>query len=57
MRILRIKPGPLVGKAYAHLLERRLEQGPLGQERAAQELLAWAADEGLDVPGSPSAEG
>jgi poly(A) polymerase len=57
MRILDIKPGPLVGKAYAHLLELRLEQGPLGQERATQELLAWAADVGLDVPGSPSPEG
>jgi poly(A) polymerase len=56
MRILGIKPGPLVGKAYAYLLELRLEQGPLGQERATQELLAWAADDGLDVPGSPSAE-
>jgi poly(A) polymerase len=57
MRILGIKPGPLVGKAYAHLLELRLDQGPLGKERATQELRAWAADEGLDVPGSPSAEG
>jgi poly(A) polymerase len=57
MRILGIKPGPLVGKAYAHLLELRLDQGPLGKERATQKLLDWAADEGLDVPGSPSAEG
>ena len=52
MRILGIKPGPLVGQAYAHLLELRLEHGPLGPERATHELLAWAADEGLDVPGS-----
>jgi len=57
MQILGIKPGPLVGKAYAHLRELRLEHGPLGAERATQELLAWAADEGLDVPGSPPADG
>ena len=57
MRILGISPGPLVGKAYAHLLELRLEHGPLGPERATQELLDWAAAEGLDVPGSPPADG
>jgi poly(A) polymerase len=56
MRILGIKPGPLVGKASDHLLALRLEHGPLGPERATQELLAWAADEGLDLPGSPPAE-
>jgi poly(A) polymerase len=39
--ILGIKPGPLVGKAYEHLLELRIEHGPLGQERARQELLKW----------------
>jgi len=57
MRVLRIGPGPLVGRAYRHLLELRLEHGPLGPERATQELLAWAADEGLAVPGSLPAEG
>jgi poly(A) polymerase len=57
MRILGISPGPLVGKAYAYLLELRLEHGPLGAERATQELLDWAAAEGLDVPGSPPADG
>ena len=57
MRILGISPGPLVGKAYAHLLELRLEHGPLGAERATQELLDWAAADGLDVPGSPPADG
>src|ERR1700733_1966428 len=57
MKILGIRPGPAVGKAYAYLLELRMEHGPLGAERATQELLAWAADEGLAVPGSPPAEG
>ena len=47
MRILGITPGPLVGKASTYLLELRLEHGPLGRERAAQELLAWAADQRL----------
>ena len=39
MGILGISPGPLVGQACAHLLELRLEHGPLGAERATQELL------------------
>ena len=47
MRILGIGPGPLVGKAYPHLLELRIEHGPLGPEQAAQELLRWAEGEGL----------
>ena len=41
MAILGIPPGPLVGKAYAYLLERRIDEGPLGEERARSELLAW----------------
>jgi poly(A) polymerase len=57
MQILGISPGPLVGQAYNHLLELRLEHGPLGAGRATQELLDWAAAEGLEVPGSPPAEG
>jgi len=57
MRILGIGPGPLVGQAYAHLLELRLERGPLGPEQATQELLAWAAEEGLGAGGSPPADG
>ncbi|HEY2692669.1 MAG TPA: CCA tRNA nucleotidyltransferase [Streptosporangiaceae bacterium] len=52
MRILGIGQGPLVGRAYTHLLELRLEHGPLGPERATQELRAWAAEEGLADPGS-----
>jgi poly(A) polymerase len=41
MEILAIKPGPKIGKAYEHLLELRLEHGPLGKERAKAELLTW----------------
>ena len=41
MDILGIKPSPLVGKAYDYLLELRLENGPLGEEKAKAELLNW----------------
>ena len=41
IQILGIKPSPLVGKAYAHLLELRLDRGPLGEDEAKRELLAW----------------
>ncbi|MBO0805070.1 MAG: CCA tRNA nucleotidyltransferase [Nocardiopsaceae bacterium] len=47
MSILGLKPGPLVGKAWNHLLELRLEHGELGRERITQELLAWAEAEGV----------
>ncbi len=42
IEILGIKPGPLVGKAYDHLLELRMEHGPLGRERAIEELHKWS---------------
>ncbi|GIU84655.1 MAG: CCA tRNA nucleotidyltransferase [Acidimicrobiales bacterium] len=41
MRILGISPGPLVGEALDHLLELRLEEGPLGKEEAERRLLQW----------------
>ncbi len=47
MRVLRLTPGPLVGKAWDYMLELRLSEGMLGTERATQELLRWAAAEGL----------
>ena len=42
IEILGIKPGPLVGKAYDYLLELRMEHGPLGRERAIEELHKWS---------------
>ena len=45
MQILDIPPGPLVGKAYKHLLALRMELGPLGHERAVDELKQWYAQE------------
>jgi poly(A) polymerase len=50
MRILGIPPGPPVGKAYHFLLELRIAEGELGKEQATQELLRWAAGEGIAVP-------
>ena len=50
MRILGVKPGPVVGRAWNFLRELRLEQGPLGAEQATAELVAWAAREGIVVP-------
>ncbi len=44
MDILGIAPGPTVGEAYRYLLELRLDEGPLGAERAREDLLAWWAD-------------
>jgi poly(A) polymerase len=49
MELLGIPGGPLVKQALAHLLELRMEHGPLPRERAEAELLAWAAATG--VPG------
>ena len=45
MAILGVPPGPVVGKAWAHLKEVRLEQGPLSHEAAEAELRRWWATE------------
>ena len=44
MTILQIPPGPLVGQAYKFLLNLRIDEGPLGPERAREALLGWWAD-------------
>lgn len=41
MELLGVGPGPEVGAAYRHLLDLRMEHGPLGEERAEQELRTW----------------
>ena len=41
MQLLDIKPSADVGKALDFLLELRLEHGPLGKERATDELMNW----------------
>ncbi len=43
MQILGVPPGPVVGRAYQHLLELRLEHGPLGEEAAVEALKQWWA--------------
>jgi poly(A) polymerase len=53
MAILGVPPGPVVGRAYGYLLELRMEHGPLGRDRATQELLGWAAAAGMPVPEPP----
>jgi poly(A) polymerase len=50
MSLLGIPPGPLVGKALAHLLELRLDRGPIPSEEAVAALREWARAEGLDLP-------
>ncbi len=41
MAALQIPPGPGVGVAYRFMLELRLEEGPVGADRAREALLAW----------------
>jgi poly(A) polymerase len=41
MQLLDLKPSADVGKALDFLMELRMEQGPLGQERATEELIQW----------------
>ncbi|MFR9797521.1 CCA tRNA nucleotidyltransferase [Streptomyces sp. MS06] len=41
MEILGVRPGPAVGKAYKHLLELRLENGPMEHDQAVAALKEW----------------
>lgn len=45
MKILGIGPGPAVGRAYRHMLELRLERGPMEREEAVEALRAWWAEQ------------
>ena len=47
MRLLGLPPGPLVGEAWRHLKELRLDRGPLDHDEAVAELRRWAAERGL----------
>lgn len=51
MAVLGLPPGPMVGRTYRHLLELRMERGPLGREVAIEELRRWAAEQGLEPGG------
>jgi poly(A) polymerase len=50
MALLGIPPGRLVGEAWRHLKELRLDRGPLGHDKAVAELYRWARERGLAVP-------
>lgn len=41
MEILGVRPSPAVGRAYKHMLELRLENGPMGHDEAVAALKEW----------------
>lgn len=41
MEILGLAPGPEVGQAYKHMLDFRLDNGPMNYEDAVEELKRW----------------
>ena len=43
---LGLEPGPSVGEALDHLLELRLDEGPLGEDEARRRLDAWWSERG-----------
>ncbi|HEV7172797.1 CCA tRNA nucleotidyltransferase [Pedococcus sp.] len=50
--VLGIRPGPVLGRAYAHLLEVRLDRGQIGREAAEQALRDWWAQQPESGPQS-----
>jgi poly(A) polymerase len=54
MELLGLPPGPLVGKAWKHLKEVRLDRGPLDSEEAIEELRRWWAAQPESGDPSPS---
>jgi poly(A) polymerase len=46
MELLGVRPGPVVGQAWRHLKELRLDRGPLDRDEAEAELLKWAREQG-----------
>lgn len=51
MNILDVPPGPIVGRAWKHLKEVRLDRGPLDHDDAVEELRSWWSQQ----PDNPSA--
>jgi poly(A) polymerase len=47
MELLGVPPGPIVGRAWRHLKEVRLDRGPLDRDEAKAELIRWAIAEGI----------
>jgi poly(A) polymerase len=48
MAHLGLPPGRMVGEALAHLLELRIERGPIAEDEAFELLDAWATERGVD---------
>ena len=43
--VLGIKPGPVLGRAYKHLLAVRLDEGVIGKDAASERLREWWAQQ------------
>jgi poly(A) polymerase len=44
---LGVPAGPVVGRAWKHLLELRIERGPMSREEALDALAVWAREQGV----------
>ncbi|HYN68102.1 MAG TPA: CCA tRNA nucleotidyltransferase [Ornithinibacter sp.] len=44
-KVLGIRPGPVLGRAYSYLLGVRMDEGPIGPEAARERLLGWWAEQ------------
>lgn len=45
MDLLGLEPGPMIGKAYRHMLDYRLDNGPVDHDVAVAELRRWYAEQ------------
>ena len=48
MAFLGVEPGPIVGEALDHLLEIRLDEGPMSDDEAYRRLAEWARERGIE---------
>jgi poly(A) polymerase len=51
MAHLGIPPGPIVGEALGHLMQLRLDRGPIEHDEALELLDAWASERGVGRSG------
>lgn len=51
--VLGIDPGPVLGRAYKHLLAVRLDEGPIGPAAARERLLSWWAEQPESTQSEP----
>ncbi|MGH8835702.1 MAG: CCA tRNA nucleotidyltransferase [Actinomycetes bacterium] len=56
MQLLGLQPGPLVGRARRHMLELRLDAGPMEHEAAVAALMAWWQTQPESHPDRPTGE-